>query len=131
MMLPRMSKCIFIKPGGEQCQANSVIDSDFCFTHDPNSQRDKLLAVTKGGLNRRHYQEYGEPVDITSPEDIKNLLSRVINGVWTGEIPANQPANSIAYLAKCWLDAYGAQQIEERIVNLEKTIAELSSTKTV
>lgn len=119
---------MFVKHDGEQCQANAINNSSYCFTHDPSSREDKLAAVTKGGLNRKHYLS-GETVSIETPQDVRLLLAEVIKGVWTGEIPSSQPANSIAYLAKCWLDAYSAELVEEKITNLEAEITKLINNK--
>jgi len=117
-----MANCIFIKPDGNPCEANSLKGSDYCFSHDPTTQEAKLLAVTKGGLNRKLYEVYGEPLTLEEPSDIKKLLSNVINGIWTGTIPASQPANSIGFLSRCWLDAYQISEIENRLKSIEEKL---------
>ena len=88
-------KCACIKSDGIKCNANAMKGFDLCFTHNPASKEEKAIAVKKGGLNRKHYESYGDSMQIKTPEDVKALLSQVINGVWTGAIPANQPANTI------------------------------------
>lgn len=100
--------------------ANAVRGSDLCFSHDPSLKEQKVRAVTKGGLNRRHYQVYGKPMSLKTPDDVKNLLNEVINKVWTGEMPSNQPANTIGFLARCFLDAHEAGDVEKRLEKLEK-----------
>jgi hypothetical protein len=46
-------KCIFIKPNGDQCEANAMTQSDYCYLHNPEiSQEDKQLAKVKGGKAR-------------------------------------------------------------------------------
>lgn len=117
-----MAKCRFTKPDGESCNANALQNSNFCFNHDPNQQVAKLVAVTKGGLNRKLYKQYGEPYEIETPEDIKNLLAETINLVRTGKMPASQPANSIAYLCRCWLDANTSSEVEARIEAIEEKL---------
>lgn len=117
-----MAKCKFIKPNGEGCSANAIQNSDYCFSHDPNQYTAKLAAVTKGGLNRKLYQEYGKAVDINTVEDVKDLLAETINMVRTGKMPASQPANSIAYLCRCWLDANANLEIESRIEAVEQKL---------
>ena len=118
-------KCKFIKSDGQTCNAHALKDSEYCFTHDPDHQEEKKLAVTKGGLARKHYQVYGEPVSINTPKDIQSLLGLVVSGVWTGEIPSNQPANTLGFLARCWLDAYEKCEIESRMNELEKKVDKL------
>lgn len=115
-------QCKFVKTDGNLCEANAVTDSDFCFSHDPKYQQAKLVAVTLGGENRRHYEQYGNQLTIETPGDIKKLLTEVINGIWTGTIPANQPANSIGFLARCWLDAYELSELEKRIKTIEEKL---------
>lgn len=120
-----MAKCNFIKQDGLQCEANSILDSDLCFTHNPAMQESKMIAVTKGGLNRKHYESYGDDLLLETTSDIKRLLGEVINGVWTGKIPANQPANTFGFLARCWIDANQAMEFEDRLDVLEKKLEKL------
>ena len=68
-------------------------------------------------------KEYGEALEIQSPTDIKNLLAMTISGVWTGKIPANQPANTIGFLARCYLDACEISELEERLNKIESSIS--------
>jgi len=121
-------RCNYIKPDGNLCGANPIKDSVYCFNHNPDYSEQKQLAVTKGGLNRKHYEAYGEIIEINDPLDIKNILAKVINGVWTGTIPSNQPANTIGFLSRCWLDANEQSSVVNRIENIEKQL-ELSGIK--
>lgn len=115
-----MSQCIFQKPDGIQCGANAVTNDTYCFSHSELYREQKILATTKGGLARKHYQKYGEELSIKNITDIQNLIALIINGVWTGNIPANEPANSLAYLARCWIDAYDKSELESRIKTIEE-----------
>ena len=117
--------CKVIKPDGIPCQANAIENSDYCFSHNPEYSEQKQLAVTKGGLNRKHYEVYGESVEINTPLDIRKMLSEVINGVWTGKIPSNQPANTIGFLSRCWLDANEQSDIADRIEKVEQLLEEI------
>lgn len=119
-------QCVYIKEDGQQCEANAVSNSDFCFSHSPVHQEEKALAVQKGGLNRKLYDFYGEDVELKSPEDIKNLLAETINLVRTGKMPASQPANSIAYLARCWLDAHAISEMEGRLEAIEEKLKQVN-----
>lgn len=117
-----MNKCKYITQSSDKCSAKPITGSEFCFSHNPEYKEAKLEAVKKGGLNRKLYGVYGKPVEINKPSDIQKLLANTINGVWTGEIPASQPANSIAYLARCWLDAYDASETIRRIELIEEKL---------
>jgi len=112
-------KCAYIKPNGEQCNANAIHESGLCFSHDPEYAKEKALAVANGGLNRKHYETYGEALTLETPQDIKKLLAEVINQLWTGKMPSNQPANSIGFLSRCFLDAHEASEVEKRLDSLE------------
>jgi len=120
-----MNQCQFIKSDGTRCEANSVNGSEYCFSHNPDFKDAKLAAVIRGGLNRKHYEAYGEPIVIEKPEDIKKLLAETINGVWTGKIPANQPANTIGFLARCWIDAHQTFEFDNRLDLIEQEMEKL------
>jgi hypothetical protein len=115
-------KCKFIKTNGETCNANPIKGSEYCFSHDPDKKEDKKKAVIKGGKNRRTIAEYGKTMKLETAKDIKKLIGETINLVWTGQMPANQPANSIGFLARVFLDANEQSDMEERIKNLEDTV---------
>lgn len=119
-------RCSYIKPNDTQCNAHAVGNSQYCFSHSPEYKKEKNLAVQKGGLNRKLIQSYGDPVEIRTAKDIKNLLAKTITLVWTGKMPANQPANSIAYLCRCWLDAQDAADIQDRIEIIEQKLDDKS-----
>lgn len=113
-------KCTYINEAGKSCNANAVRGHGLCFSHDPELRDRKIAAVTNGGLNRRHYQVYGQPMTLKTPDDVKGLLNEVINKVWTGEMPSNQPANTIGFLARCFLDAHEAGDVERKLEKLEQ-----------
>jgi len=117
-------QCKYTKPDGQRCQANAVVNNEYCFSHHPELKEEKALAVKKGGLNRRLVQDYGEEIKIETPEDIRNLLAETINMIRTGKMPCSQPANSIGFLARCWLDADDAAmtkaKMEEILDKLEE-----------
>ena len=115
-------KCTFIKTSGGLCKANAIKNTEFCFTHNPDFIKDKAIAVSKGGFNRRHYEAYGDEVKLQTPSDIKELLGKTINGLWTGMIPSNNPATAIGFLARAFLDAFEATTVEEKIVQLEERL---------
>ena len=117
-----MAKCKFIKPDGTPCQAHATSGGEFCFSHDPQYKEQKALAVRKGGQNRKTYGIYGKTVKIKSPTDVKNLLAKVINGVWTGTLPDNRPAATLGFLSRCFLDAYEGAEVETRLTALEERL---------
>lgn len=120
-----MAQCQFIKQDGLQCEANAILDSDLCFSHNPELEEARMIAVTKGGLNRKHYESYGEAVSLETPADIKKLLANTINSILIGKMPASQPANTIGFLARCWIDIHQIVEQEERMEVLEKKLEKL------
>ena len=115
-------RCTHIKSNKERCKAKAIKDSNYCFTHHPNYDKKRAVARRRGGLNRKHYDCYhNESIPLTSPQDAQKLLELVINGVLRGKIPAKQPANTIGFLTRCWLDAYK----EEKRVLSEKPLKEI------
>jgi len=42
-------QCTYIKTDNSQCQAHAMKESQFCFTHNPNTQEERRLAVIRGG----------------------------------------------------------------------------------
>lgn len=117
-----MKQCQQIKPDGKQCGGYAVSNSPLCFSHNPDYKEQKALAVTKGGQNRKLQLIYGKRLTIENPQDIQNMLSRMINGVWMGKIPANEPAKTVACLAKTWLEAYELGKQDERLKLIEEKL---------
>lgn len=119
-------QCSQIKPDGNRCEANAIKNSELCFSHNPELADKKKAAVIKGGLNRQLYGVYGEEMEISTAWDIEELLNHVINGVLTGKIPTNQPATTLAYLARCWLEAHTKSWDENRaeMMDLNRPINE-------
>ena len=116
-----MSDCKFIKPDGEQCRAKAMKGSDYCFTHNPDMQTEKHLAVVKGGLNSKRVKLDLEPLSIKTPQEVSMLLEDTINKVRSGEIPPNI-ANTIGYLAGHALKALEASNLDQRVEMVESIL---------
>ena len=118
-----MSDCKFIKPDGEQCRARAMKGSEYCFTHNPDTQIEKHLAVVKGGLASKRVKLDLKPLSIKSPQEVGKLLEDTINGVRSGEIPPNI-ANTIGYLAGHALKALEASNLDQRVEIVESILLE-------
>ncbi len=105
----------------DNCTAYSTNDSTSCFRHNPDKKQQQLLASTKGGQNRTLQGSWGPKVTLNSAQDIQTFLGDVINGVWTGEVPV-PVGTSMGFLAKCWLEAHNAAEIDTRLEALEKRV---------
>lgn len=120
-----MDNCCFVKEDDSNCQAYPTADSAYCFQHNPANAEIRLLASKKGGEGRRPLPEpYGQDVVLESPLDVRTFLGSVINAVWTGKAPA-QAGSSMGFLARCWLDAHEASELQDKISGLEKRLDEI------
>lgn len=118
--------CTYINPESQKkCRANATKDG-FCFIHSSNYEEARAEAIRKGGRNRRNYKKYGTELEIKSIDDIKHLLVKAINATWTGQMATSQPANSIGFLARIWLDAHEKSELSARLKRIEEKL-ELTS----
>ena len=119
-MVKYQTKCQQITNNEKQCNVKPIKGEHYCFTHHPDYVTERHLAHSKGGLARLHYQPYSEAVELNEPADIQKLLKDTINNVLTGKMPSNNPANSIGFLARIWLDVYEISDLEKRYQVLEE-----------
>lgn len=119
-------KCKHEKDNNERCNAFTTIGSEYCFMHDPAKEEERLVAVTKGGMSQKKFLlNNSEEIKIQSAADAKEFLSKVINGVWQGEIPATPVANTLGFLVRCFLDAHEKSVIEKRLDEIEKEVEKI------
>lgn len=97
-------KCIFQIENGKQCDGYSIDNSDFCFTHDPNSIERKREATSKGGKKKRIRDL--QSIDVNDVSDIPNLLAKTMQEVRLGII-STQEASAIKKLADSYIQFYG------------------------
>ncbi|OGM25740.1 hypothetical protein A3D00_03355 [Candidatus Woesebacteria bacterium RIFCSPHIGHO2_02_FULL_38_9] len=121
-------QCKYIKDNGEQCSATPMKDADYCFSHNPDTQVEKHLAVVKGGLNSKKVNLDLGPLSIKDPQEVATLLEDTINGVRSGEIPPNI-ANTIGYLAGHALKAIELAKYAGKIESVERVLMERKITK--
>ena len=115
-------RCKAKKLDGTKCKAHAIRGGRYCFRHDKTIKKQALEASSSGGKARRQYHLLGNRMQIKTPDDIKRLMAKAINKLWTGKMPANNPAGSLGYLAKIFLDAYDKSELELRVEQLEKRI---------
>lgn len=116
-------QCQFIKEDGSQCGAMAMKDSTFCFSHNPDTQEEKQLAVQKGGFASKKADLNLIPVDVKTPQQVATLLEDTINRVRSGEVPPNI-ANTIGYLAGHMLKALEVSNMDERVEMIESILLE-------
>ncbi len=119
----RTKHCIFIKPNGKSCNAWAMTDSDFCFTHNPETKKQKKTAVSKGGkANKKNYSPL-EAIEIKDNGDVVKLIATTINEVRQG-LTDVRIANCIFYGSGQLIKALEIANLEERVVEIEKVILE-------
>jgi hypothetical protein len=102
--------------------------SDYCFTHNPKTKKERAMAVQKGGLAIRRNYEPLPPVHIENTKNITSLLVSTINDVRAGTIEL-RVANCIGYLAGHLIKAFEVSTIEERLVEVERVVLERKKYK--
>lgn len=121
-------KCTKILETGEQCQANSMTNSEFCFSHNPETREQVIEAGRKGG--QATYYDKGlvkaEPIDILKDNRaVIYLLADTINRVrkvrGDGSIDI-RTANCIGFLSSKLLEAQEKINLSERLDKLEETL---------
>lgn len=113
-------KCAFKKADGRKCMANAMHESTHCFRHNDEAKEQAMKASAIGGQARRQHVRLGGPVRLQTPDDIKKLMGRAINSLWTGKMQAGNPAGALGYLAKIFLEAHDQGELEKRLEVLEK-----------
>lgn len=125
MDLKMNNQCQFIKKNGKRCEAFTIKNSNYCFSHNPDLKKEKMLAVKKGGLAKKRFLlNYQDKVVLETAKDAKNFLALVINEVWQGKIPSTPVASTLGFLVRCFLDAFEKSEIETKISDIERKIEE-------
>lgn len=102
-------------------------ETTFCFSHNPETQEEKLLAVSKGGHNSRSLELDLPAIVLNTPEQVVKLLEDTINGVRGGNIPPNI-ANTVGYLAGHLLKAIEISSIDKRLEIVESVLIQRKAT---
>lgn len=112
----------------KQCKANAMINSEFCFTHNPDTKKQVKEAGRKGG--QVSYYDQGlikaDPIDIlTDNKMIIYLLADTINRVRKVQRDGSlniKTANCIGFLTSKLLEAQRELESEKRLEKIEKAL---------
>jgi hypothetical protein len=118
-------KCSFIKDNDEQCKANAMNGSEFCYLHNPEiSDEEKREAQTKGGANRALTISEPLPViQLSVPNDAIMLITDTISRVRAGELDI-KTANCIGFLTDKLLKAFEVAKLNDKAEFIEQVILE-------
>jgi len=116
-------QCQFIKDDGSQFGARAIKETMYCFSHNPDTQHEKHLAVVRGGQARKDIEMNLPAMELKNPHQVVDLLAETINGVRAGEIPPNI-ANTVGYLAGHMLKAIETANLDLRLEMVESVLIE-------
>lgn len=122
------NQCNYIKEDGGQCNARPMKESKYCFSHNPDTQVEKHLAVVKGGFASKRVELGLEPLSIKTPQEISQLLENTINEVRDGRMPPNI-ANTIGFLAGHALKAMELFKYADKVESVERILLERKIAK--
>jgi len=117
-------KCIYIKEGGQQCNAYAMESSQYCYLHNPDiSEEEKRVNQTKGGkTNLVKVTQSLQLFKVKTSQDVAGLLEQTINEVRSGELDP-RIANTIGYLTGHLIKAIEVGEVERRINAIEEVIS--------
>jgi len=112
-------------PDGSKCEAAALMDSEFCFFHDPSKAAERQAAQSLGGhANRMKTLDPGIPdVKIENAGDLLALLYETINQVRKGLIDP-RAANAVGHLANIAMRAVELNDLNTRIRRLESVVGD-------
>ena len=77
------NRCSYIKDNGETCGAYSLINSIYCFWHDPDLTARRNHARRTGGLNRHSDSEKKRKhIHIKKEGDVQHILESLISDAY-------------------------------------------------
>jgi len=106
----------------KQCKAHAMSNSEYCFTHNPETREMHLQASSIGGSVSKEKVSLPEH-KIEACEDIVGLLIETINQVRAGEIDT-KVANCIGFLSGHLVKIYEATKLEDRLQTIESLAKE-------
>ena len=118
-------KCKHLKDNGEQCQANAMSESEFCYFHNPDiSDEEKREAQSNGGKTKALTLKEPLPeLVLAKPEDAVLLIADTISRVRAGTLDI-RTANCLGFLSDKLLKAFETSRLNDRLEVIERVILE-------
>ena len=115
-------KCKSIKPDGYQCEANAM-SNGYCYIHNPDVSLDekKEIQARGGKANLITVTEPLQPIIVTKPDDVVNLITDTINKVRAGEMDI-RVANCLGVLSGQLIKAIELANTSQRLAIIERVI---------
>lgn len=112
--------CQALTRAGAPCQATPQAGGVFCYWHDPDNAEAVREAARKGGVNKSNRARAAkELADVMELDGVQAVLSRALRKVEDGQMPPG-PANALANVARALVSVKQADELEERIAELER-----------
>jgi len=116
--------CKGISKGGERCSAPPLLDRDFCFFHDPESQTEATEARRLGGLRRKREGTIAGAYDLQGLDTVSGIRRfleiALVDLVGLENTVARDRAIFTGVLAAAKLLEVG--ELEERLQAVEETL---------
>jgi len=118
-------KCIYVKDDGENCNANAINDSEYCYFHNPDIPKEqKQLAQTRGGEARSLTLITPLPeMKLETPTDAVMLVADTIKRVRAGELDI-RTANCLGFLTDKLLKAFEVSRLNDKVDFIERVVLE-------
>jgi len=118
-------QCSFTKDNEEQCQANAMSGSKFCYFHNPDiTDEQKKQTQTRGGQARALIISEPLPaLPIKEPNDAVLLIIDTINRVRAGQIDI-KTANCLGFLSDKLLRAFEVSKLNDKVEIIERLVLE-------
>ncbi|KKP37651.1 MAG: hypothetical protein UR28_C0028G0019 [Candidatus Peregrinibacteria bacterium GW2011_GWF2_33_10] len=122
-------KCKFIKIDSSVCSSNAMINSDYCYFHNPEiTDEEKNNSQSKGGKNNLIKIQTPLPIiKIQEANDVLILLEDTINRVRSGELDV-KIANCIGVLSGQAIKAIEISKLANKMEIIERAIFERKTT---
>jgi hypothetical protein len=110
------------------CKAHRITGSDFCFAHDPKRAQTRKEEQKRGGKTRSAPKTLDQTFALQTIPQVKDMLERVTNASLRGDIDLSR-ARTAGYLASLILTCLKDYDLEKRMEELEKKLAEVEIRK--
>jgi hypothetical protein len=113
-------QCGAVKADGQWCHARALVNSQFCYFHNPASADERIAASRRGGERNRAATLPADTPDfpLATATDASALIGRTINQLLRGEIDP-KIATAVGYLVTVKVKAADTGTLERRLAALE------------
>lgn len=115
---------------GEQCAAQPVRPSGYCYWHDPALEEQRQVNNARGGKNRSNEQRAKKELRKYEDAELIAILSTVLSGLLQGKYEPGV-ATAAATVARTITQIRTSTELEARIQELEKAAGMVDTSRTI